>query len=139
MAVNPQITILLDLYGAILTPKERETLEYYYNDDLSLKEIADNETAERRLRRGLGGDDDQRDSITRQGVRDNIKRAEAKLMDIESKLHLVARAKQQAELCDSIRARLAAIEDFNMKHGCYYDISSSINTIYSLLNQLEDM
>ena len=139
MAVNPEITILLDLYGEILTPKERDTLEYYYNDDLSLKEIADNETAERRMRRDLGYEDDMRDSITRQGVRDNIKRAEAKLIDIDSKLRLIDRAKKQTELCDAVRKRLAAIEDFNMKHGCYYDISSSINHIYTLLSELEDM
>ena len=57
MAKNLEISFLLDFYGSMLTEKQRIMIEYYYNDDLSLAEIADNE------------------GITRQGVRDSIKRA----------------------------------------------------------------
>ena len=64
MAKDLGITILLDFYGDMLTEKQRDFLGYYYNDDLSLSEIAENE------------------GITRQGVRDSIKRAEAQLFDI---------------------------------------------------------
>ena len=64
MAKNLEIAVLLDLYGDMLTEKQRDFLGYYYNDDLSLSEIAENE------------------GITRQGVRDAIKRAEAQLFDI---------------------------------------------------------
>ena len=46
--------MLLDVYGNILTEKERTMLDYYYNDDLSLREISDNENAERRERRDSG-------------------------------------------------------------------------------------
>ena len=56
MAKDLGITILLDFYGDMLTEKQRDFLGYYYNDDLSLSEIAENE------------------GITRQGVRDSIKR-----------------------------------------------------------------
>lgn len=58
MANNVEITILLDFYGDMLTAKQRDFINLYYNDDLSLAEIAENE------------------GITRQGVRDAIKRAE---------------------------------------------------------------
>ena len=58
MAKNMKVALLLDFYGDLLTEKQRDSLEFYYNDDLSLGEIAAN----------LG--------ISRQGVRDNIKRAE---------------------------------------------------------------
>ena len=75
MAKNLDITILLDFYGDMLTPKQREFLDYYYNEDLSLSEIATN----------VG--------ITRQGVRDAIKRAEAQLMEMEDRLGLVKRFK----------------------------------------------
>ena len=68
MANNVEITILLDFYGEMLTQKQRDFLGYYYNDDLSLSEIAENE------------------GITRQGVRDAIKRAETLLYEMESKL-----------------------------------------------------
>ena len=75
VAVDPIITILLDLYGELLTKKERDALDLYYNEDLSLKEIADNETDARRIRRELEGDSGERETISRQGVRDTIKRA----------------------------------------------------------------
>ena len=61
---------LLDFYGEVLTDRKREVLDFYYNDDLSLAEIA----AE------LG--------ISRQGVRDIIKKAEDELTFLEEKLHL---------------------------------------------------
>ena len=54
MAKNLEISYLLDFYSEMLTQKQREVIEYYYNDDLSLSEIAMNE------------------GITRQGVRDSI-------------------------------------------------------------------
>ena len=72
MAKDLGITILLDFYGDMLTEKQRDFLGYYYNDDLSLSEIAENE------------------GITRQGVRDSIKRAEAQLFDMEERLGLRA-------------------------------------------------
>ena len=60
------VASLLDVYGYFLNEKQRSLVEFYYNDDLSLSEIAENE------------------GITRQGVRDLIKRAESKLYELES-------------------------------------------------------
>ena len=57
-------SILLDYYGMVLTEKQRNILTEYYNDDLSLAEIAENY------------------GITRQGVRDAIKHGEATLMEM---------------------------------------------------------
>ncbi len=59
---------LLDYYGALLPERQRDALGLYYNDDLSLSEIADE----------LG--------ISRQGVRDAIKRGEAELSELENAL-----------------------------------------------------
>ena len=53
--------LLLDFYGNLLTPKMRRTCESYYNDDLTLAEIAEAE------------------GISRQGVHDTVKRAESSL------------------------------------------------------------
>ena len=61
---------LLELYGGLLTDKQYSVIDKYYNMDLSLSEIA------------------QEDKITRQAVRDNIKKAEEKLEFFESKLKL---------------------------------------------------
>ena len=76
MAKDLKISFLLDFYGEMLTQKQREVIEYYYNDDLSLAEIADNE------------------GITRQGVRDSIKRAEAQLLEMEERLGLARRFRE---------------------------------------------
>ena len=56
MAKNLEISMLLDFYGEMLTDKQREVVSLYYNEDLSLAEIASIA------------------QITRQGVRDSIKR-----------------------------------------------------------------
>ena len=73
MAKNLEISYLLDFYGEVLTEKQRDVMEQYYNDDLSLAEIADN----------FG--------ITRQGVRDSIKRGEGILLELEEKVGFARR------------------------------------------------
>lgn len=65
MAKDLNISTLLDFYGPFLSEKQRNLLHHYYNEDLSLSEIAENE------------------SITRQGVRDLIKRGELQLKKYE--------------------------------------------------------
>ena len=84
MANNVEITILYDFYGDVLTEKQRDFLNYYYNDDLSLSEIAENE------------------GITRQGVRDAIKRAEAQLYEMEEKLGFAAKFEHITESNTSV-------------------------------------
>lgn len=63
MAKNYEIAILIDFYGEMLTAKQRDFLEYYYNDDLSLSEIAENEAlpARESVTLSRGGDSAQRD------------------------------------------------------------------------------
>jgi predicted DNA-binding protein YlxM (UPF0122 family) len=68
-----RMILLFDYYGEALTPRQRECFDQHYNDDLSLAEIAEH----------LG--------ISRQGVRDNIVRAEKALLDMEEKSGLLAR------------------------------------------------
>lgn len=69
------IPFLLDIYGALLTERQRDVLDLYYNDDLSLSEISEN----------LG--------ITRQGVRDAIKKGGDTLLDLERRLSLFKKGK----------------------------------------------
>ena len=75
MAANFYVSELLDRYGALLSEKQYRILDGYYNNDLSLSEIAENE------------------GITRQGVSDFVKRSEAQLTEFEEKLGLVSTAK----------------------------------------------
>lgn len=111
MAKNLEIAVLLDYYGDMLTEKQREFLEYYYNDDLSLSEIAENE------------------GITRQGVRDAIKRAETQLMDMESKLGIARRFDDMRERLGEIIEYSNQISDYNMRHG----LSREINDFSALI------
>ena len=66
-----RMTMLFDFYGDILTPRQRELFDLYYNEDLSLAEIAEN------------------CGISRQGVRDVIVRAENAMTELEDKTGLV--------------------------------------------------
>lgn len=68
-----EMSLLFDFYGETLTENQRELFDLYYNEDLSLTEIAEHA------------------GITRQGVRDGVKRAEHALRTLETKLGLVAR------------------------------------------------
>ena len=82
------ISILLDAYGNLLTERQRELVDLYYNEDLSLAEISEN----------LG--------ITRQGVRDGIKKSEAFLRECEEKLGICQKSIETQELVDKLRERL---------------------------------
>ena len=73
MEKNIEISLLFDFYGQLLKEQQQQAISLYYNDDLSLSEIA----------LDLG--------ITRQGVRDCIKRGEAQLLTYEEKLGLMER------------------------------------------------
>ena len=90
MEKNIEISILLDLYGKLLTEKQHSLLDDYYNKDFSLSEIAEN----------LG--------ITRQAVRDNLKKGEVNLYELEEKLSLLKKAKSQEKILKGI---LEKVED----------------------------
>ena len=68
MEKNVEISMLCQVYGKVLTEKQYELLNDYYNNDLSLSEIAEN------------------NNITRQAVRDIIKKSESKLYELEEQV-----------------------------------------------------
>ncbi|MBO4949768.1 MAG: DNA-binding protein [Clostridia bacterium] len=81
---NLEISVLCDIYSALLPEKQRLALEYYYDDDLSLSEIAEH----------VG--------ISRQGVRDQIKHAEAQLLALENALHLYEKSLKTEKILDKL-------------------------------------
>ena len=83
-----RIGFLLDFYGDILCERKRPVQDRYYNDDLSLSEIAEE----------IG--------ISRQGVRELIKKAEEELLFYEEKLGLAARFRQAGEQAERLLALL---------------------------------
>ena len=105
MAKNYEIAILFDFYGEMLTAKQRDFLEYYYNDDLSLSEIAENE------------------GITRQGVRDAIKRAETQLNEMESRLGMAKRFEDMRSSLNEIIDCANQIAEYNLRHSLSKEIN----------------
>lgn len=85
MAANFYISELLDIYAPILSEKQVRILDGYYNNDLSLSEIAENE------------------GITRQGVCDIIKRCESQLVDLENKLNLCKTISELKKSADDVK------------------------------------
>ena len=97
MAKDYQVGLLLDFYGSLLTDRQKDVISLYYEEDLSLAEIADE----------VG--------ITRQGVRDAIKKAESILTETEEKLGLAKRFKILSEKVDIIKDKLSTVEDEKIK------------------------
>ena len=84
-------SLLLDFYGELLTEKQRAACELHWNEDLSLAEIAEQE------------------GLSRQGVWDNLRRAEAALRAYEAKTGLVRRYLERRDEIAAIRAELAQL------------------------------
>ena len=93
MEKHVEISMLCQIYGKLLTEKQYEFINDYYNNDLSLSEIAEN------------------NNITRQAVRDIIKKGENKLFEYEEKLLFMKRMLNQEKQIQEILVELSKIEE----------------------------
>lgn len=118
MAKDLKISFLLDFYGDMLTDKQKEVVDYYYNDDLSLSEIAENE------------------GITRQGVRDAIKRAEEQLLEMEKRLGFAGRYRAVREGIREIKDAAERIADYNDHYSCSREIGGNADRILQTVRKL---
>ena len=84
---------LLDTYGPVLSEKKRQILEFYYNDDYSLSEISE-----------LTG-------ISRQGVRDYVKKGEDELRELESNLKILEKERKNRDAIVSIIKEIEAVRN----------------------------
>lgn len=111
-----QIALLYDFYGQLLTDKQMDIVDMYYNNDLSLGEISEQQ------------------GISRQGVYDSLKRAEKTLYDFEEKLGLVSRFLKQKESMREITEMLDEIlkkDDLNEE-----DVKEKINSIKEYMSRI---
>ncbi len=111
-----QIALLFDFYGQLLTEKQIEIVDMYYNNDLSLGEISEQQ------------------GISRQGVYDTLKRAERTLYQYEEKLGLVDRFLKQKQNMEKI---IEMLEELITKDG--YDrknIKDKINEIKEYIGNI---
>lgn len=88
-----RMALLLDFYGDILTERKFEIMQMYYDEDCSLSEIAEE----------MG--------ISRQGVRDAVKRSECELSSLEDKLGLALRFEKLKGEIALIADEVSAVSD----------------------------
>lgn len=93
MEKHIEISMLVEIYGKLLTEKQYQVISDYYNEDLSLSEIAEN------------------NNISRQGVRDIIKKGESKLFEYEEKLQIMKKTQENEKTIQLILSQLSKIQD----------------------------
>lgn len=89
MIEHVRLSILLGIYGSLLTERQLEILDDYYNNDMSLSEIA------------------EKYDISRQAVLDNVKKGEKKLEEYEEKLHILKDQELRKIIIDKITKSLS--------------------------------
>ena len=112
-----RMAMLFDFYGDVLTPRQKEFYDLYYNEDLSLAEIAEN------------------NGITRQGVRDVIVRAEAILTDLET--GIIRRFHRMQEQFGQMERAVDAIAQRNEAHWQDDELEALCGQLKGVLAQLK--
>lgn len=121
MAKDLTISVLYDFYGELLTEKQQEVIELYYNEDLSLAEIA------------------SYSGITRQGVRDSIKRGECQLLEFEHQLGLAKRFSEIEEKLQEITNGASEIEQINERMYGSREIAARTAKINALARAISEL
>ena len=119
MAKNLEMSFLLDFYGPMLTDKQRDVVALYYNEDLSLAEIA------------------QHSGITRQGVRDSIKRAEAQMLECEERLGLARRFREISGQLEQIVDLAKDIERWGTRYSVPVEILTKAEQIARIASSID--
>ena len=120
MAKDLRISYLLDFYGDMLTETQREAVDAYYNQDMSLSEIA----ADR--------------DISRQGVRDAIKRAEQQLLEMEERLGLAKRFRDLQDRLAAICDCALNIQELNSQNGQIPEIDENAASILTCAEEIAE-
>lgn len=106
-----EISLLFDFYGELLTEKQRDIMDLYFNNDLSLSEIA------------------EINNTSRQATHDTIKRCEKMLLVYEGKLKLLDKNHKLIEALKNIISELDNLQ-INIKdekmNQLIYDIKNQI-------------
>jgi hypothetical protein len=107
-----QMSILLDLYGELLTDKQKNIMELYFNDDLSLAEIS------------------ELNNTSRQATYDIINRCQKLLLQYDSKLRLLEKELLVSEIRKNVKEKLTLLMKKNISED-------EINIINSIIEDIE--
>ncbi len=113
-----RMALLYDFYGDMLTERQKEFYDLYYNEDLSLSEIAENY------------------GISRQGVRDVIVRAEATLTELEDKTGIIRRFHVMQDQLKALGDDVSAIARRNAQQYRDEEIEALTERITAALDKL---
>lgn len=106
-----KMSILCGIYGNLLTEKQYQILDDYYNNDLSLSEIAEN------------------NDITRQAVNDMINKGKAKLIEYEEKLMFMDKTLNQEKIVNEIIDELEEIRNKELTESKIGKISKKLKIL----------
>jgi predicted DNA-binding protein YlxM (UPF0122 family) len=109
-----RMNLLFDLYGDLLSDKQKLYMQLYYLDDLSLGEIAEEV------------------EVSRQAVYDQIRRAEAQLETFEEKMQLLKKASQREQLYRELEGILTPIMNSSV-------LASESHKVEQILNSLREI
>lgn len=119
-----QASLLYDFYGQLLSKRQREVMELYHEENLTLSEIADE----------FG--------ISRQGVHDALKNAEKSLEQYENKLCLVAKFQESSEAVQKIDAIMdrviGSLQDSGQSNNDKADIIKDLKNVKDIIDNLEE-
>lgn len=115
-----RMAMLFDFYGDLLTDRQKEFYDLYYNEDLSLAEIAENY------------------DISRQGVRDVIVRAEATLTEIEDKTHLIRRFHEMHKQLAQVKQAIEQLQSHNDSRYQDRDMELLLTQIKDFIVKLDE-
>ena len=117
-----QTSLLYDFYGSLLTDRQREVMELYYGENLSLSEIA------------------AEFSISRQGVHDALKNSGRALHEYEQKLGLVDKFQQSREAIGDIDERIEGLMEDVQKQEALVpaEVTAELQKIKDIIDKLEE-
>lgn len=115
-----RMALLFDFYGELLTERQREFFALYYNENLTLSEIAENS------------------GVSRQAVRDLVSKSEAALEDIERKTNLLAKFEEMNADIDGVSScvkEISALNDSALKNEALSGLCERINVLLERMKQ----
>ena len=115
-----KIGLLLDLYGNILTEKQKQTMDLYFQQDFSLSEIS------------------EQLSITRQAVRDSLLRAETTLYDTDARLGLLDKFNETRQTLELAYRNASFVKDFAQRKYLPSEIIDKLNEIMDSVSKSLD-
>ena len=109
-----EMCLLFDFYGAMLTQRQQEIFDLYYNDDLSLSEIS------------------KQMQISRQAVRDSVTRSKNLMIGFEQRLGLVRRFQENSEAFQRIHTIASELLELNRSEKRSAEFDLRLAEIYRL-------